>query len=136
MPYLLKHERCFPIYGVPQGCQKSKRLSYMAKIKREVLWCTQEKGNHSAASIFGVDESNVPLRWKHKAAISACEASLKKFAGPMKGKFPEIYDAVFVFFQRRKTGINYIVFFFWHVQQFYHYSKIQLSAVNLICTSF
>jgi hypothetical protein len=42
-----------------EGCQKSKRLSYMAKFKREVIQSTEEKGNRKAAEIFGVDESNV-----------------------------------------------------------------------------
>jgi hypothetical protein len=46
---------------IEEGCQKSKRLSYMAKFKREVIWCAQEKGNHKAAANFGVDESNVLL---------------------------------------------------------------------------
>jgi hypothetical protein len=41
-----------------EGCQKSKRLPYTAKFKREVVQCA-EKGNHRAAAIFGVDESNV-----------------------------------------------------------------------------
>jgi hypothetical protein len=34
-----------------EGCQKSNRLSFMAKFKREVVWCA-EKGNHRAAAIF------------------------------------------------------------------------------------
>ena len=62
------------------------------------------------AAIFGVDESNVRLWRKHKAAISGCEASRKKFTGPKKGRFPEIDDAVFKFFrERRKSGlfVNY-----------------------------
>jgi hypothetical protein len=43
---------------------------------------------------------------KHKAAISGCEASRKKFTGLKKGRFPEIDDAVFTFFQEsRKTGL-------------------------------
>jgi hypothetical protein len=42
-----------------EGRQKSKRLSYMAKFKHEVIPCTEEKGNRKAAAIFGVDESNV-----------------------------------------------------------------------------
>jgi hypothetical protein len=58
-----------------EGRQKSKRLSYMAKFKHEVIWCAEEKGNRKAAAIFGVDESNVQLWWKHKAVISWCEAS-------------------------------------------------------------
>jgi hypothetical protein len=37
-----------------EGCQKSKRLSYTAKFKREVIWCTEKKGNRKAAAIFGV----------------------------------------------------------------------------------
>jgi hypothetical protein len=41
------------------GRQKSKRLSYTAKFKHEVIWCAKEKGNRKAAAIFGVDESNV-----------------------------------------------------------------------------
>ena len=43
---------------------------------------------------------------KHKAAISGCEASRKKFTGPKKGRFSLIDDAVFKFFpERRKTGL-------------------------------
>jgi hypothetical protein len=83
-----------------EGHQKSKRLSYTKKFKREVIRCAEEKGNHKAA------ESNVRLWWKHKAAISGCEASLRKFNGPKKRQFPEIDDAVFTFFQERsKTGL-------------------------------
>jgi hypothetical protein len=68
-----------------EGHQKSKRLSYTAKCKREVIWCSEEKGNRKAAAIFGVDESNVRLWRKHKASISGCEASQRKFTGPKKG---------------------------------------------------
>jgi transposase-like protein len=57
-----------------EGRQKSKRLSYTAKFKPEVIRCAQ-KGNSKAAAIFGVDESNVQLWWKHKAMISGCEVS-------------------------------------------------------------
>jgi hypothetical protein len=59
---------------VEEGCQKSKTLSHMAKFKREVIRCAEEKGNRKATAIFGVDESNVRLWRKHKAAISGCEA--------------------------------------------------------------
>jgi hypothetical protein len=31
-----------------EGCQKSKRLSYMAKLKHEAVWCAEEKGNSKA----------------------------------------------------------------------------------------
>jgi hypothetical protein len=41
-----------------EGRQKSKRLSYTAKFKHEVIRCAEEKGNHKAAAIFGFDESN------------------------------------------------------------------------------
>jgi hypothetical protein len=58
-----------------EGCQKSKRLSYVAKFKHEVIQCAEEKGNRKAAAIFGVDESNVRLWQKHKTVISGCEAS-------------------------------------------------------------
>jgi hypothetical protein len=47
----------------------------MAKFKHEVIRCA-EKGNLKAATIFVVDESNVRLWRKHKAAMSGCEASL------------------------------------------------------------
>jgi transposase-like protein len=67
-----------------EGRQKSKRLSYTAKFKREVIQCAEEKRNCKAAVIFGVDESNVRLWWKHKAAISWCEASRRKLTGPKK----------------------------------------------------
>jgi hypothetical protein len=37
---------------------------------------------------------------------SNCEASRKKFTGPTKGWFPEIYNAVFTFFSREMQGWN------------------------------
>jgi transposase-like protein len=58
-----------------EGRQKSKRLTYTVKFKREVIQCAEEKGNCKAAAIFGVDESNVQLWQKHKAVISGCEVS-------------------------------------------------------------
>jgi hypothetical protein len=89
-----------------EGRQKSKRLSYTAKFKRKVIRCTEEKGNRKAAAIFGVNECNVRLWRKHNAAIGGHQASRRKFTGPKKGRFPEINDAVFKFFQeRRKTGL-------------------------------
>jgi hypothetical protein len=42
-----------------EGRQKSKRLSYTAKFKREVIRRAEEKRNCKATAIFGVDESNV-----------------------------------------------------------------------------
>jgi hypothetical protein len=55
-----------------------------------------------------------------------------QFTGPKKGRFPE-NDAVFTsFFKRHKAGINCIAFFFWHIQQLYHFSKIQLLTANVI----
>jgi hypothetical protein len=88
-----------------EGHQKSKRLSYTANLKHGVIRCAEEKGNRKAAAIFGV-ESNVRLWQKHKAVISGCEASRRKFTGPKKGRFPEIDDAVFMFLQeRRKPGL-------------------------------
>jgi hypothetical protein len=50
-----------------EGCQKSKRLSYTAKFKREVIWCVDEKGNRKATAIFGADESNVRLWRKQRS---------------------------------------------------------------------
>jgi hypothetical protein len=58
-----------------KGCQKSKRLLYMAKFKREVIRCAEEKENRKAAAIFGVDDNNVRLWRQHKAVISRCEVS-------------------------------------------------------------
>jgi transposase-like protein len=82
-----------------QGRQKSKRLSYRAKFKREVIQFAKDKGNRKAAANFGVDESNIRLWRKHKKAISGCEAPQKKFTGPKKVQ---------------------------HVHRLYHFSKIQL----------
>jgi hypothetical protein len=42
-----------------EGRLKSKRLSYMAKFKLEVIRCAEENGNRKVAAIFGVDVSNV-----------------------------------------------------------------------------
>jgi hypothetical protein len=81
-----------------EGHQKSKRLSYKAKFKCEVIRCP-EIGNRKAAAIFGVDEINIQLWRKHKAVTNGCEASRRKFTGPKKGRFPQTDDAVFTFFQ-------------------------------------
>jgi len=78
----------------------------MAKLKCEVIRCTEEKGNRKAARIFGVDASNVRLWRKHMTAISRCEASRRKFTGPKRVRFPESDDTVFSFFRERcKTGL-------------------------------
>jgi hypothetical protein len=53
-----------------EGRQKSKRLSYRAKFKLEVIHCAEEKGNCKATVNFGGDESNIRLWWKHMAVIS------------------------------------------------------------------
>ena len=84
-----------------EGRQKSQRLSYTAKFKREVIRCAENKGKRKAAVIFAVDESNVQLWRKHKAVISGCEVSRKKFSGPKKRRFPEIDDTFFKFFRER-----------------------------------
>jgi hypothetical protein len=66
-----------------RGYQKSKELLYSTKLKCIVIQHTEEKGNCIVAAIFGV-ESNVRLWWKHKAVISGCEASQKKFTRPKR----------------------------------------------------
>jgi hypothetical protein len=35
-----------------EECQKSEKLSYMAKLRREVVWCAEQKGNCKGAAIF------------------------------------------------------------------------------------
>jgi hypothetical protein len=80
----------------------------MAKFKREVIRCAEEKGNHKATAIFGVNENNVQLWRKHTAVISGCEASRRKFTGPKKGQFPETGDAVFTFFQERRKTVLFV----------------------------
>jgi transposase-like protein len=60
-----------------EGRQKSKRLSYTAKFKREVIRCAEEKGNRKAAAIFGINESNVQL-WQNTTQRSA---GLKRHEG-------------------------------------------------------
>jgi hypothetical protein len=42
-------------------CKKSKRLSYTAKFKHEVVRCKEEKGNLKATAIVGVDESSAQM---------------------------------------------------------------------------
>jgi hypothetical protein len=84
-----------------------------------------------SAAIVGADKSNVRLWRKQKAVTSGAEASRQTFTGHKEGRIPEL-DAVFTFVQERDyTGINSIVLFLTHVQQLYHFSKIQLSTENL-----
>jgi hypothetical protein len=89
----------------------------------EVVQCAEEKKNYKATAIFGVYESKVWLWQKHKAAISYCEASQKKFTGPKKGRFSEIDYAVFTFFQEIWDRNKLYFFFLWHIQQLYHFTK-------------
>jgi hypothetical protein len=70
-----------------KGCQKSKRLSYTAKFKREVVRCTEEKGNHRAASIFGIDGNGSRLWRKLKAVISECGANKRNSLDPREDDF-------------------------------------------------
>jgi hypothetical protein len=85
--------------------QKSKSLSHTAKFKSEIIRCA-EKGKRKAIASFGLYESSVRLWRNQKATISGCDGSRRKFTGPRKGRFPEIDDAIFAFFQeRRKIGL-------------------------------
>jgi hypothetical protein len=56
-----------------------------AKLKHEIVQCTEENGICKAAAISGIDERNVRLWQKHKAVISECVVSQNKFIGPKKG---------------------------------------------------
>jgi hypothetical protein len=38
-----------------EGSQKSNRLSYTAKFKREVIWCSEEKGNAKPLKLLEFD---------------------------------------------------------------------------------
>jgi hypothetical protein len=84
-----------------EGCQKSKRLSYTAKFKREVIRCTEEKGNHKPLQFLELMKAR--FDWGgNTRLISGCEASRRKFTGPKKGQFPENDTAVFTFFFQDK----------------------------------
>jgi transposase-like protein len=81
-----------------EGCHKSKRLSYTAEFKREVIRCAEEKGNRKAAAIFGVDESNVRLWRKHKAAGVRCHE--ENSLDPRKDNFLKMMMQSSRFFKR------------------------------------
>jgi hypothetical protein len=116
-----------------EGCTEIKRLSYLAKFKCEVVLCIEEKGNCKATAISGVDENNVRLWRKHKAVISKCEVSQKKFTGSKKGQFPETDDVVFTVFQKTQDWSKlYYIFLMADTAALYHFSKMQLSVMNLI----
>jgi hypothetical protein len=83
-----------------KGCQKSKRLSYMAKFKCEVIRCAEEKGNHKAAVIFGVDVTSVQMWRKHKAAISGCVRHEGNSLHPRKDDFLKLKMQSSHFFER------------------------------------
>jgi hypothetical protein len=113
-----------------EGRQKSKRLSYTAKFKREVIWCAEEMGNHKAAAIFGVDESNVRLWRKHKKQSAGVRRHEGNSLDTIKVNFLKLMIQSSQFFK-----INYcIALLLWHVQRLYHFYKIQLSTANLIRT--
>jgi transposase-like protein len=51
-----------------EGHPNSKRMSYTAKFKREVIRFAEENEHRKAAAIFGDDVNNVRLWRKHTAA--------------------------------------------------------------------
>jgi hypothetical protein len=79
--------------------QKSKRPSYKAKFKYEVVQCAEDKGNCKATEIFGDDESNIRQWWKHYAAISMCEVQ-KKFIVSENKLLKLMMNSLCVFFSR------------------------------------
>jgi hypothetical protein len=74
------------------------RLSYTAEFICEVVGCVGQKANRAAA-IIGVDEGNIWLWQKHKAVDSECEKSQRRLTRPKEGRFPEVDDTVFTFFE-------------------------------------
>jgi len=87
-----------------EGRQESKRLSYTAKFKREVIRCAEEKGNCKAAAIFGVDESNIRLWWKQRSA--GVMHHEQNSLDPRKDDFLKLMMQSSCFFQERlKTGL-------------------------------
>jgi hypothetical protein len=79
-----------------EGHLKSTRLSYTAKFKHEVIRCAEENGNRKAAAIFGVNESNVRLWRKHKAAISGCDAAPSEVARWVSAAWKAIPESIIV----------------------------------------
>ena len=84
-----------------EGRQKSKRLTYMAKFKREVMQCTEDRGNRKAAAIFGVDNSNVWL-WQWSAGVRHHK---RNWLDPRKDNFLKLMMQSSRSFMRLKTGL-------------------------------
>jgi uncharacterized protein (DUF488 family) len=76
----------------------------MAKFNHEIIRCTEEKGNRNAATIFGVDDSNVRL-WQTVGV--RCQEG--KSLDPRKDDFLKLMLSSHFFRERRKTGlfVNY-----------------------------
>jgi hypothetical protein len=95
-----------------EGCQKSKRLSYMARVKCDVQ-CAEEKGNHKAAAVFSVIENNIRLWGKHKPIIRKnC---------PMNGRSLLLYK-----FTRQAIKLTVIIIVGYHCYQL-HTTFYQIS---------
>jgi hypothetical protein len=81
-----------------EGRQKSRRLSFMSKFKREFNRCAEDKGDRKATAIFGVDESNVRLWRKHKAVCVKCHK--RNSLDPRKDDFLKLMTRSSRFFKR------------------------------------
>jgi hypothetical protein len=57
-----------------EGCLKSKRLSYTAKFKREVIRCAEENGNRKAAASF-------LSWWKQRSTVAETQGSDQRVWG-------------------------------------------------------
>jgi hypothetical protein len=89
-----------------EGCQKSKRLSYIAKFKRDVIRCTEEKETGKPLQFLELMKATFDCGGNTTQRSAGVRRERKKFTGPKKGRFPVIDGAVFKFFQEIcKTGL-------------------------------
>jgi hypothetical protein len=111
-----------------EGCQKSKRLSYTAKLKHEVIQCTEEKGKSKATAILELMKAMFDCGGNTRQQSVGVRRHEGNSLDPRKDDFLKSMMQSSRFFK-----INYcIVLFLWHIQQLYHFSKIQLSTANAI----
>jgi hypothetical protein len=93
-----------------EGRQKSKRLSYTAKFKCEVIQCAEEKGNCKAAAFLELMKATFNCGGKTMQRSAGLRRHEGNSLDPRKDDFLKLMmQSLHFIFERRRTGlfVNY-----------------------------
>jgi hypothetical protein len=80
--------------------------SYTAKFKVKVIKFTELNGNRTAQRESFVNEAHTHYWCKQKESQYEAKGSVRTFLGPKIGKFPELADKLFKYFEETRNNGN------------------------------